>query len=77
MSTKAGTGRPDHRGLGAALVFANAFLPDIAAPEERDSVSSRRWALGYLGGGVLLALNLLLVFHAAEPNPPDPVAEQI
>jgi len=57
--------------FGAALVFANAFLPDIAAPEERDSVSSRGWALGYLGGGVLLGLNLLLVFHAAEPSSPS------
>ncbi|MBU6348898.1 MAG: MFS transporter [Chloroflexi bacterium] len=46
--------------FGAALVCYNAFLPEIAGPEERDRVSSVGWALGYLGGGLLLLLNLLL-----------------
>jgi len=46
--------------FGAAIVFYNAFLPDIAAPAERDRVSAVGWALGYLGGGLLLALNLVL-----------------
>jgi UMF1 family MFS transporter len=50
--------------FGASIVFYNAFLPEIAAPDERDSVSSRGWAFGYLGGGLLLALNLLLVARA-------------
>ena len=45
--------------FGAAIVFYNAFLPDIAEPEDRDRVSSVGWALGYLGGGLLLALNLV------------------
>ena len=45
--------------FGAAIVFYNAFLPDIAEPEDRDRVSSLGWALGYLGGGLLLALNLV------------------
>jgi len=44
--------------FGAAIVFYNAYLPDIASEEERDRVSSYGWAMGYLGGGVLLALNL-------------------
>jgi UMF1 family MFS transporter len=47
--------------FGAALVFYNAFLPDIAGPDERDSVSSRGFAFGYVGGGILLLLNLILV----------------
>jgi MFS transporter, UMF1 family len=47
--------------FGAALVFYNAFLPEITSEDERDKVSSRGFALGYLGGGILLALNLLLV----------------
>ncbi len=47
--------------FGAAIVFYNAFLPDIAAPEDRDRVSSQGWALGYLGGGILLALTLVLI----------------
>jgi len=44
--------------FGAAIVFYNAYLPDIASEDERDRVSSYGWAMGYLGGGVLLALNL-------------------
>jgi len=44
--------------FGAAIVFYNAYLPDIASEEQRDSVSSFGWAMGYLGGGLLLVLNL-------------------
>lgn len=47
--------------FGASIVFYNAFLPDIAAPNDRDRVSSQGWALGYLGGGILLAINLVFV----------------
>jgi MFS transporter, UMF1 family len=47
--------------LGASLVVYDAILIDIAGPDERDRVSSRGWALGYLGGGVLLLFNLALV----------------
>lgn len=50
---------------GASIVFYNSFLPDIATPEERDRVSSVGWAIGYLGGGLLLAVNLYL-FSKAE-----------
>ena len=46
--------------FGAAVVFYNAFLPDIAEPDDRDRVSSVGYALGYLGGGLLLSLNLAL-----------------
>jgi UMF1 family MFS transporter len=46
--------------FGASVVVYNAFLPEIAEPDERDRVSSRAWALGYLGGGLLLAANLVL-----------------
>jgi UMF1 family MFS transporter len=51
--------------FGAAVVFYNAFLPEIASPERRDAVSSQGWAMGYLGGGLLLLLNLGL-FTSAE-----------
>ena len=44
--------------FGAAIVIYNSFLPDIASPDQRDRVSSRGFALGYLGGGILL-LNFL------------------
>jgi MFS transporter, UMF1 family len=46
--------------FGASIVVYNAFLPEISEPDERDAVSSRAWALGYLGCGLLLAANLAL-----------------
>lgn len=51
--------------FGASIVFYNAFLPEISSPDRRDAVSSQGWALGYLGGGLLLVANLLL-FQNAE-----------
>lgn len=50
--------------FGASVVCYNAFLPEIADGDHRDAVSSMGWALGYLGGGLLLALNLLLFARA-------------
>ncbi|MCA0335924.1 MAG: MFS transporter [Actinobacteria bacterium] len=47
--------------LGASLVVYDAILIRIATPDDRDKVSSRGWALGYLGGGLLLAINLVIV----------------
>ena len=47
--------------LGASLVVYDAILVEIADPDERDRVSSRGWALGYLGGGLLLAVNFVLL----------------
>jgi UMF1 family MFS transporter len=46
--------------FGASVVIYNSFLVEIAAPEDRDAVSSKGWGIGYLGGGLLLALNLLM-----------------
>ena len=51
-------------GFGAALVFYNGFLNEITTEDQRDKVSSRGFAYGYLGGGLLLALNFLLVLSA-------------
>jgi len=45
----------------ASLAFYNALLPSIAGPEEVDRVSTAGFALGYLGGGLLLAANLAMV----------------
>jgi UMF1 family MFS transporter len=47
--------------LGASLVVYDALLVEVADPDDRDRVSSRGWALGYLGGGLLLALNFGLL----------------
>lgn len=45
-------------GLSGSFVFYDALLPHVARPEELDRVSTSAYALGYLGGGILLALNL-------------------
>lgn len=47
--------------LGASLVVYDAILVRICPPDDRDKVSSRGWALGYLGGGLLLAVNFLML----------------
>jgi MFS transporter, UMF1 family len=50
--------------FGAAAVFNDSLLPIISTEQERDRVSSRGWAMGYAGGGLLLALNFVLItFH--------------
>ena len=50
--------------FSGANIFYDAFLNDIAPEHERDRISSRGYQLGYLGGGILLALNLFLIqFH--------------
>lgn len=47
--------------FGAAVVVYNSFLPQIAEPDKRDAMSSTGWAIGYLGGGLLLAFNVVAV----------------
>lgn len=50
--------------LGAALIVYSAIMVRITPPDDRDYVSARGWAYGYLGGGSLLAATLvLLVTH--------------
>ena len=48
--------------FGASVVVYHSFLPQIAEPDRRDSVSSVGWAIGFLGGGTLLVLNVTAVF---------------
>lgn len=45
---------------GTAMVIYNSLLSDVAEEHERDEVSSRGFAIGYVGGGLLLLLNLIL-----------------
>jgi UMF1 family MFS transporter len=47
--------------FGASIVVYHSYLPQLGGPDQRDDISSRGWALGYLGGFVLLALNLVAV----------------
>lgn len=43
-----------------SMMLYNSYLPQIAAPEERDAVSSRGWAFGYAAGALVLVANLVL-----------------
>lgn len=45
-------------GANGSFVFYDSLLPHVARPDEVDRVSTAGYALGYVGGGVLLALNL-------------------
>ena len=47
--------------ITSTLAFYNALLPGIAAPDEVDRVSTAGFALGYLGGGALFALNRWMI----------------
>jgi len=42
-------------------VFYNSFLRDIASPDEMGRVSGWGWGIGYLGGGLLLLINLVML----------------
>ncbi len=50
--------------FAAANVFYNAFLVDITTEDKRDKISSYGFAVGYLGGVVILVLCLLLINNA-------------
>ena len=63
--------------FGASVVIYNSFLPEIAPPDQRDAVSSKGWGIGYIGGGVLLALNLLLYLNAARAGITEAMAVRI
>ena len=45
-------------GVASTLVFYDSLLPHIAAPDELDRVSTAGFAIGFIGGGVLLLINL-------------------
>ena len=48
-------------GFSGANVFYDSLLPHVAHQDEIDQVSSRGYAMGYLGGGILLAVNLGMI----------------
>lgn len=63
--------------FGASIVFYNSYLPDIASEDQRDRVSSYGWAMGYLGGGLLLVLNLALYLFSDKLGIPSGLAVRI
>jgi UMF1 family MFS transporter len=48
-------------GYAGSLVFYNAFLPEIATPDQFDKVSAKGYSLGYIGSVILLIINLLVI----------------
>jgi len=48
-------------GFAISEVFYNSLLPHVAGPEKIDQVSTKGYALGYLGGGILLGINVLMI----------------
>ncbi len=59
-------------GFAGALVFYNAFLPEIATEDQYDRVSAKGFSYGYFGSVLLLILNLLMItFPGAFGLPED------
>ena len=58
-------------GFGGANIFYDSLLPHVARPGEIDRVSAEGYAYGYLGGGILLALNLLMILKPGLFSIPD------
>jgi len=48
-------------GFSGGNTFYDALLPDLVPERERDVVSARGYAFGYMGGGLLLALNIVMI----------------
>jgi UMF1 family MFS transporter len=53
-------------GFSSADTFYNSLLPHVARPEDIDQVSTRGYAFGYIGGGLLLAMNIVLLVFMAD-----------
>ena len=63
-------------GVSGSCVFYDSLLPHVASGDEVDRLSTSGYALGYLGGGILLALNLAWItwpgwFGMASAGPGD------
>ncbi|MCJ8502062.1 MFS transporter [Desulfatitalea alkaliphila] len=52
-------------GFAGGLIFYDALLPQVAPLDRIDQVSSLGYALGYLGGGALLVLNVAMTLQPA------------
>jgi len=63
--------------FGASVVVYNSFLGQIAPPDRRDDISSKGWGFGYLGGGLLLALNLALFSNAENVGLSEAMAVRV
>jgi UMF1 family MFS transporter len=64
-------------GYYASVVIYYSVLPEIATADERDGLSTRGWALGYLGGGLALALNLVIYLGRGFLGLSEPAAVRV
>ncbi len=48
-------------GYVGSVVFYNAYLPEIAAPEDRDKISAKGYSYGYIGSVIMQAIGFALV----------------
>ncbi|MBS1758745.1 MAG: MFS transporter [Bacteroidetes bacterium] len=55
-------------GFWSSLVFYNSYLPEIAAPEDRDKVSAKGFAYGYVGSVILQIIGFAIVMMAGKEN---------
>ena len=60
--------------IAASFVFYDSLLPHIASHEEMDRVSTSGYAVGYLGGGIVLAVNLAWILAPATFGLPDTIS---
>ena len=59
-------------GLNGAGVFYNALLPHMGTDDEMDAISNKAFAYGYLGGGLLLLVHLVMVMMIVDDNGSNP-----
>ncbi len=57
--------------FAGSLGFYNAFLPEISTKENIGRISGFGWALGFIGGGLLLAINLIMIRYPEVLGIPD------
>jgi UMF1 family MFS transporter len=50
-------------GFAGGNIFYNALLPHVAKEEDLDQISTKGYAMGYLGGGILLILNVVMFMY--------------
>src|ERR1043166_9400257 len=61
-------------GVASTLVFYDSLLPHLATPDQIDQVSKAGYAMGYIGGGILLLVNLAWILAPTTFGLPDATA---
>ena len=65
-------------GFAGSLVFYDSLLPHVSKDDnEMDQISSKGYALGYIGGGLLLLINALMIFFGPRLLPNMPESEAV